>query len=39
VGVWIKSEEIAEGLHGDDCAGDGIIFRNRILEKNLSGGV
>ena len=37
VGVRIKSEEIAEGLHGDDGAGDGVIFGNRILEKNLQG--
>jgi hypothetical protein len=35
VAVRIESKEIAEGLHGDDGAGDGFIFRNRILEKNL----
>jgi hypothetical protein len=37
VGVRIESEEVAEGLDSDDCAGDGIIFRNRILEKTLQG--
>jgi hypothetical protein len=37
VTVGIKSEEVAEGLDSDDCAGDGIIFRNRLLEKNLQG--
>jgi hypothetical protein len=37
VAVGIESEEIAEGLHGDDGAGDRIIFRNCILEKNLQG--
>ena len=37
VGVRIKSEEIAEGLHGDDGAGDGIIFGDRLLEKDLQG--
>jgi len=28
VAVWIESEGITEGLHGDDGAGDGIIFRS-----------
>ena len=37
VGVWIVSQEIAEGLHGDDGAGDGIIFRDHCLEKCLQG--
>jgi hypothetical protein len=37
VAVRIESEEVAEGLDSDDCAGDGIIFRNRLLEKNLQG--
>ncbi len=37
VGVGIESEEIAEGLDSDDGAGDGIVFMNRILEKNLQG--
>jgi hypothetical protein len=37
VAVRIESEEVAEGLDGNDGAGDGIIFRNRILEKNLQG--
>ena len=35
VAVWIESEEIAEGLDSDDGAGDGIVFRNCILEKDL----
>ena len=35
--VRIEAEEIAKGLDGDDGAGDGIVFRNRILEKNLQG--
>ena len=35
VGVRIVSPEITERLHGDDGAGDGISFRNRILEKGL----
>ncbi|MFH1629333.1 MAG: hypothetical protein ABIE47_11515 [Pseudomonadota bacterium] len=33
----IVSQEIAERLHGDDGAGDGIVCRNRILEKNFQG--
>lgn len=33
----IVSQEIPEGLHGDDGAGDGIIFGNRLLEKDLQG--
>ena len=37
VTVRIESEKIAEGLDSDDGAGEGIIFRNRILEKNLQG--
>jgi hypothetical protein len=37
VAVGIEAEEIAEGLHGDDGAGDGIVVRNRILEKSLQG--
>ncbi len=28
VAVWIESEEVAEGLDGNDCAGDGISFRH-----------
>ena len=35
--VWIESEKIAESLDSDDGAGDGIVFGNRILEKNLQG--
>ena len=35
--VRIESEEIAEGLDGDDSAGDGIILRDRLLEKGLQG--
>ena len=37
VAVGIESEEVAKGLDSDDGAGDGIVFRNRILEKNLQG--
>ncbi len=37
VGVMIESEEIAEGLHGNDDAGDGIIFGNRLLKKYFQG--
>jgi hypothetical protein len=37
VAVRIESEGIANRLHRDDGAGDGIIFRNRMLEKNLQG--
>src|SRR5450759_3445135 len=37
VAVRIESKEIAKRLHSDDGAGDGIIFRNRMLEKNLQG--
>jgi hypothetical protein len=37
VGVWIEPEKITEGLHGDDGAGDGIIFGNRLLEEDLQG--
>ena len=33
----LNNEEIAEGLHGDYGAGTGIVFRDRILEKNLQG--
>ena len=33
--MGIEAEEIAKRLHGDDGAGNGIIFRNCILEKNL----
>jgi len=35
VAAGVESEGSAERLHGDDCAGDGIVFRDRILEKNL----
>jgi hypothetical protein len=35
--VGIESEKIAEGLDSDDGAGDGIVFMNRILEKDLQG--
>jgi hypothetical protein len=33
--VGIESESITEGLDGDNCAGNGILFRNDILEENL----
>ena len=35
--VRIESQKIAEGLDGDDGAGNGIVFRNCILEKDLQG--
>ena len=35
--VGIKSKEVAKRLHSNDGAGDGIVFRNRILKKNLQG--
>ncbi len=37
VGVRIESEKIAKGLDGDDSAGNGIIFGNRLPEKDLQG--
>ena len=37
VTVWIESEEIAESLDSDHRAGDGKVFMNRILEKDLQG--
>ena len=37
VAVRIKSEKIAEGLDSDDGAGDGSVFRNRLLDKDLQG--
>ena len=33
----VVSQEIAERLHSDDGAGDGIIFRDHCLEKCLQG--
>lgn len=33
--VGIESEEVTEGLNGDHCAGNGIILRDRLLEKYL----
>jgi hypothetical protein len=35
VGVRIESEEIAEGLDGDDGVGDGLISRNSQLGKKF----
>ena len=35
--MWIESEKIAEGLDSDNGAGDGIVFGDRILDKNLQG--
>jgi len=37
VAVGIETEEVAEGLDSDYGAGNGIVFVNRILEKNLQG--
>lgn len=31
------SDEVAKRLHGDDGAGERIIFGNRLLEKELQG--
>ena len=33
----MESEKIAEGLDSDNGAGDGIVFGDRILDKNLQG--
>jgi hypothetical protein len=35
--VGIESEEVAEGLNGDDDAGNWIIFGNRLLHEDLQG--
>jgi hypothetical protein len=35
VAVGIESEEVTEGLYGDDRAGDGFIFGNRLLDEAL----
>ena len=35
--MGIESKEVAKALHSNNGAGDGIIFRNCILEKNLQG--
>jgi len=35
VAVRIESKGITKRLHSDDGAGDGLIFRNRILDKTL----
>jgi len=37
VAVRIEPEEVAEGLDGDDRAGDGLLFRNSLLHKNFQG--
>ena len=37
VAVGMESEKIAEGLDSDNGAGDGIVFGDRILDKNLQG--
>jgi hypothetical protein len=37
VTVGIEYEEVSEALNSNDCAGDGIVFRNRILDKNFQG--
>ena len=37
VAMGIMSDEVAKRLHGDDGAGDGVIFGNRLLEKDLQG--
>ena len=35
--MGIESEQIAEGLYGDYGTGDGILLRNRLLDKDLQG--
>jgi len=35
--VRIEPKEIAKGLDGDDCAGDGIPLRHRLSKKKLQG--
>lgn len=35
VGVRIDSEEVAEGLNGDDRAGDVIFFAGYLLKEDL----
>ncbi len=37
VAVGIESEEVAESLDGNDSAGNGFIFRNRLLHENFQG--
>jgi hypothetical protein len=37
VAVGIESEEVAEGLDGNDRAGDWFLFRYGLLDKNLQG--
>ncbi len=35
--MGIESEEIAEGLDGNDGAGNGILLRYHLLKKELQG--
>ena len=37
VTVGIKSEEVAKALNSNDCAGDGVVLMDRLLEKDLQG--
>ena len=37
VAVGMESRKIAEGLHGDDGTGNGVLFGNRLLEEDLQG--
>jgi len=37
VAVGIESEKVAEGLHGNHRAGDGLLFRYSLLHKNFQG--
>jgi len=37
MGVLIESKKVAEGLDNGDGVGDGIVFRNCVLDKNLQG--
>lgn len=35
--MGIEAQEVAESLDGDDGAGEGILFRDRLLDKDLQG--
>jgi len=37
VAVGIKSEKVAEGLHGNYRTGNGFLFRHGLLHKNFQG--
>lgn len=35
VAMRVEAEKIAEGLDGDDCAGNGIFFMRDLLKEDL----